>query len=88
MKQVTCIRVGAKKKRIYDAAKTPFQRLLEQPFGDVLEGIRVKQDALKLRDAMPIIAQRDIMDKAVDRLLSSAHAVPALTPRRGALGHG
>ncbi|GHV42737.1 hypothetical protein AGMMS49546_22410 [Spirochaetia bacterium] len=58
------------KKRHYDAAKTPFQRLPEQPFEDVLEGIQVKQDALKLRDAMPIVEQRDLVTKAVDHLLS------------------
>jgi hypothetical protein len=42
----------------YDAAKTPFQWLL--PF----------EDALKLKDAMPVIIQRDFMDKAVGRVLN------------------
>jgi hypothetical protein len=88
MKQVSCERIGAKKKRHYDAAKTPFQRLLEQPFGDVLEGIRVKQDALKFRDSIPLVEQRDLLDKAVDHLLNSAHALPAIAPRPGAQHHG
>ncbi|GHV73082.1 integrase [Spirochaetia bacterium] len=88
MKQISCERIGAKKKRHYDAAKPPFQRLLEQPFQDVLEGIRVKQDTLKLRDTMPIVEQRDLLAKAVDHLLNSAHDVPAIAPRRGARGHG
>jgi hypothetical protein len=39
MKQISGERIGAKKKRHYDAAKTPFQRLLEQPFENVLEGV-------------------------------------------------
>jgi hypothetical protein len=88
MKQISCERIGARKKRHYDAAKTPFQRLLEQPFEDILEGIRVKQEALKLRDTLPIVEQRNLMDKAVDHLLNSAHDVPALAPRRGAQRHG
>ncbi|WP_169313398.1 integrase catalytic domain-containing protein [Treponema primitia] len=88
MKQISCERVGAKKKRHYDAAKTPFQRLLEQPFQEALEEIRVKQEALKLRGTIPIVAQRDLMDKALDHLLNSAHDVPAIAPRRGAQRHG
>jgi hypothetical protein len=68
MKQISGERIGAKKKRHYDAAKTPFQRLLEQPFENVLEGIRVKSDqrsadTLKLRDTMPIVQQRDLLAK-------------------------
>ena len=39
MKQISCERIGAKIKRHYDAAKTPFRRLLEHPFEDVLEEI-------------------------------------------------
>ena len=88
MKQISCERIGAKKKRHYDAAKTPFQRLLEQPFKDVLEGKRIKLNALKLREATPIVAQTDRMSKAVDSLLASAHTVPAIVPRRGSKRHG
>jgi hypothetical protein len=88
MKQISCVRIGAKKKRHYDAAKTPFQRLLEQPFKDILEGKRVKFNALKLREATPIVAQTDCMNKAVDSLLASAHTVPAIVPRRGSKRHG
>jgi hypothetical protein len=88
MKQISRERTGAKKKRHYDAAKTPFRRLPEQPFGDVLEGIRVKRDTLKLGDAMPIVQQRDLLARAVDRLPGLAHDVPVIAPHRGALGHG
>jgi hypothetical protein len=93
MKQISCARIGARKKRHYDTAKTPFQRLLEQPFEDVLEGIRVKSDlrsadTLKLRDGMPIVQQRDLLAKAVDHLLCLAHDVPVIAPRRGAQRHG
>jgi hypothetical protein len=88
MKQISCERVGAKKKRHYDAAKTPFQRLLEQPFKDVLEGNRVKQDALKLKDAISIVSQTDALGKAVDHLLASAHTVPAVVLRRRTKRHG
>jgi hypothetical protein len=42
MKQISCERTGAKKKRNYDSPKTPLQRFLEQPFEDKLEGRRVK----------------------------------------------
>ena len=86
MKQISRGRIGAKKKRHYDAAKTPFQRLLEQPFGDVPEGIRVRQDTLKLGDTIPIVQQRDRLARAVDRLPGSAHDVPVIAPRRGAHG--
>jgi hypothetical protein len=81
MKQISCERIGAKKKRKYDIARTPLQRLLEQKFEDVLEGIRVKHDALELKEATHIVEQRDIMDKAVDHLFSIAHDVPAYIPR-------
>jgi hypothetical protein len=50
MKQIRCERVGAKKKRTYDQGKTPFQRLLEQPFEDRLEERRVKMAVLALKD--------------------------------------
>ncbi|GHT88804.1 hypothetical protein FACS1894137_17340 [Spirochaetia bacterium] len=58
---------------------------MEQPFEDVLEGIRVKSDlrsadALKLRDTVPIVEQRNLLAKTVDHLLSSAHDVPCYCP--------
>jgi hypothetical protein len=88
MKQMSCERVGAKKTRHYDAAKTPFQRLLEQPFENVLEGIRVKQNALKLREETPIVSQTEILENAVDKLLATAHTVPAIVLRRRTKHHG
>jgi hypothetical protein len=88
MKQISCERIGAKKRRRYDSAKTPFQRLLEQPFEEALEGLRVKRAALRLRETTPVVEQRDLMDKAVDHLLASAHAVPVMNLRRGATRHG
>jgi hypothetical protein len=87
MKQIKCERVGAKKKRTYDQGKTPFQRLLEQPFEDRLEERRVKMAALALKDATDLVGQKQMMDRAVDSLLACAHDVPML-PRRGTGGHG
>jgi transposase InsO family protein len=87
MKQISCERVGAKKKRKYDQAKTPFQRLLEQPFEDKLEEKRVKTAALALKDTASLVEQKQKMDKAVDNLLTCAHDVPVI-PRRGTPGHG
>ncbi|MDR0721190.1 MAG: hypothetical protein LBF75_00145 [Treponema sp.] len=49
MKQIRGEGIGAEKKRIYDQAKTPFQRLLEQPFEDKLEAGRVKMAVLALK---------------------------------------
>ncbi|MDR2740301.1 MAG: hypothetical protein LBB68_10790, partial [Treponema sp.] len=62
--------------------KTPFQRLLEQPFEDRLEERRVKMAALALKDATDLVEQKVQMGRAVDSLLHSAHDVPVL-PRRG-----
>jgi hypothetical protein len=87
MKQISCERVGAKKKRTYDQGKTPFQRLLEQPFEDTLEEHRVKMAALALKDATELVGPKVKMDQAVDRLLSCAHDVPEL-PHRGTGSHG
>ncbi|MDR1987102.1 MAG: hypothetical protein LBP88_09070, partial [Treponema sp.] len=82
-----CERVGAKKKRTYDQGKTPFQRLLEQPFEDRLEERRVKMAALALKDSTALVEQKVKMDRAVDSLLTCAHEVPVL-PRSGTGRHG
>jgi hypothetical protein len=87
MKQISCERVGAKKKRTYDQGKTPFQRLLEQPFEDRLEERRVKMAALALKDSTALVEQKLKMDRAVDSLLTCAHDVLVL-PRRGTGRHG
>jgi hypothetical protein len=87
MKQISCERVGAKKKRKYDEAKTPFQRLLKQPFEDRLEERRVKMAALALKDTTDLVEQKLKMDKAVDNLLNCAQDVPVI-PRRGTERHG
>ena len=87
MKQIKCERVGAKKKRTYDEPKTPFQRLLEQPFEDRLEERRVKLAALALKDTTALVEQKQKMDKAVDNLLACAHDMPVI-PRRGTERHG
>jgi hypothetical protein len=87
MKQISCERVGAKKKRKYDEAKTPFQRLLEQPFEDRLEERRVKMAALALKDTTDLVEQKLKMDRAVDSLLNCAQDVPVIT-RRGTERHG
>ena len=87
MRQITGERVGAKKKRTYDQARTPFQRLLEQPFQDILEEKRVKTAALALKDTTSLVEQKQKMDKAVDNLLACAHDVPVIS-RRGIPGHG
>ncbi|MDR0689610.1 MAG: hypothetical protein LBG08_05015, partial [Spirochaetaceae bacterium] len=68
----------AKKKRNYDEAKTPFQRLLEQPFEDRLEERRVKMAALALKEVTALVEQKVTMDKAVDILLACAHDVPVI----------
>jgi transposase InsO family protein len=87
MKQISCERAGAKKKRKYDQAKTPFQRLLEQPFEDRLEERRVRMAALTLKDATDLVEQKQKMDRAVDSLLNCAHDVPVI-PHRGTARHG
>jgi hypothetical protein len=69
MKQIKCERVGAKK-RTYDQGKTPFQRLLEQPFEDRLEERWVKMAALALKNATDLVEQKVKMDRAVDSLLN------------------
>jgi hypothetical protein len=56
------------KKRKYDEVKTPFQRLLEQPFEDRLEERWVKMAALALKDATVLVEQK--MNRAVDSLLN------------------
>ncbi|MDR0527049.1 MAG: transposase family protein [Spirochaetaceae bacterium] len=48
MKQVSCERIGAKKKRRYDEAKTPLLRLLACSFENKLEELRVKHNALTI----------------------------------------
>jgi hypothetical protein len=88
MKQISCERIGAKKKRIYDSPRTPIQRLLEQSFENKLEDRRVKLVALALKEAATLVEQKLRMDKAVDHLLNTAHAVPVISPRRGANRHG
>jgi hypothetical protein len=88
MKQISCKRIGAKKIRRYDGAKPPLQRLLEQPFKDTLEGLRIKKAALALKETVALVEQKQHMDKAIDLLLNSAHDVPVISPRRGAKPHG
>jgi transposase InsO family protein len=88
MKQICCVRTGAKKKRTYDSPRTPLQRLLELPFEDRLEDRRVKLAALALKEATALVEQKQRMDRAVDCLLVSAHDVPVISPRRGANRHG
>jgi hypothetical protein len=87
MKQVGCERVGAKKKRTCDEAKTPFQRLLEQPFEDGLEERRVKIAALALKETVVLAAQKQKMDQAVDSLLNCVQDVPVI-PRCGTARYG
>jgi hypothetical protein len=87
VKQIRYERVVAKKKRTYDQGKTPFQRLLEQPFEDGLEERRVKMATLALKDATDLVEQKLKADQAVDRLLPCAHDVPVL-PYRGTDSHG
>jgi hypothetical protein len=74
-------------KKTYDQGKTPFQRLLEQPFEERLEERWVKMAALALKDSTALVEQKLKMDRAVDSLLTCAHDVPVL-PRRGTGRHG
>jgi hypothetical protein len=67
--------------------KTPFRRLLEQPFEDRLEERRVKTDALALKDSTALAEQKLKKDKAVDSPPACAHDVPVI-PRRGTKRHG
>jgi hypothetical protein len=87
MKQISYERVGAKKKRKYDQAETPFQRLLEQPFEDRLEERRVKAAALALKDRTDLVEQKQKMDRAVDHLLNCAQDMPVIL-RCGTARHG
>jgi hypothetical protein len=57
MKQMSCERIGAKKKRNCDSPRTPLRRLLEQSFEDMLEGRRVKLAALALKEAAALVEQ-------------------------------
>jgi hypothetical protein len=87
MKQISCERIGAKKKRNYDAANTPFRWFLEQPFADTLEAVRGKTVALALKERTDLMEQKQRIDRAVDNLLACVHDVPVI-PRRGTDSHG
>jgi hypothetical protein len=87
MKQIRCERLGAKKKRNYDAANTPFRRLLEQSFEDTLEAVRVKTAVLALKERTDLVEQKQRMDQAVDGLIACARDVPVI-PRCGTDRHG
>ncbi|GMO15497.1 MAG: hypothetical protein Pg6A_01630 [Termitinemataceae bacterium] len=87
IKQVSCERIGAKKKRRYDKAKTPLLRLLACSFEDKLDELRVKHNALTLKDSCALVEQKGLIDKAVDCLIRMAHDVPVI-PRIGSKPHG
>jgi hypothetical protein len=87
MKQISGERLGAKKKRNYDAVNTPFRRLLEQSSEDTLEAVRVKTAVLALKERADLVEQKQRMDQAVDSLLACACDVPVI-PRCGTDRHG
>jgi hypothetical protein len=72
-------RVGAKKIRHYDKARTPFQRIMERP--DVDEGIKLT--LLKLKEANPLCELKRRMDVALETLKKYRHTVPDVVK-----GHG
>jgi hypothetical protein len=80
MKLQSTERVGSKKIRHYDQARTPFQRTLER--NDVPQDIKLR--LIDTKTGTGLLEQKDIMDKAVAHLLNLAHSVPVLAhPRRG-----
>jgi hypothetical protein len=87
MKQVSCERVGAKKKRKYDEAKTPFLRLLDCSFEDKLEGLNVKHNAMAIKDSCNLVGQKELLDKAIDNLLKIAQDVPMLPNKKEGNGY-
>jgi hypothetical protein len=78
MKQIRCERVGAKKKRTYDQAKTPFQRLLEQPIEDMFEKRRVKTAALALGGWPQSVEVRSLHRRSIGGLEFYFEAWPLL----------
>ena len=65
MRIIGKIRIGPKVKKSYDAPKPPYQRLLESP--DIAESI--KEDLRKRANAIHIVKQKRLVDKAVAKLM-------------------
>jgi hypothetical protein len=72
-------RIGAKKVRHYDAARTPFQRLMERD--DVSDACKLR--LVKLKQENPLCELKRRMNEALERLESFRHTVPDVIKGRG-----
>jgi hypothetical protein len=74
MKLVSKERVGAKVKKKYDAAKTPFQRALEHPQVEPAS----KRLLLDIKASLGLVEQQHLLEKAKNALAKHIHEVPVL----------
>jgi hypothetical protein len=74
MKLVSKERTGAKVKKKYDAAKTPFQRALEHPQIDPDSKLRL----LDIKASLNLIDLQHLFEKAQNDLAKHIHEVPVL----------
>ncbi len=65
MRIIEKTRIGAKVKKTYDVPKPPYQRLLESP--DIEDS--VKEELRRRADAIHIVKQKRLVDKAVFKLM-------------------
>lgn len=65
MRIIGKVRIGPKVKKTYDAPKPPYQRLLESP--DIEDS--VKKELKRRADAIHIVKQKRLVDKAVYKLM-------------------
>jgi hypothetical protein len=72
-------RLGARKIRHYDKARTPFQRIMERQ--DVSQDIKLK--LLGLKKVNPLCELKREMNKALENLKQYRHAVPDVVKRHG-----
>ena len=77
-------RVGSKVTKRYDIPRTPLERLLERK--DIDDTVKVA--LIHLKETVPLVEEKERMDRAVAHLLQIADTVPVLplrrdTPRRG-----
>jgi hypothetical protein len=83
MKLASKERVGSKVTKRYDPARTPLERVLERD--DIAE--ETKLALIHLKETVPLVEEKERMDRAVEHLLQIADTVPVLplrqdTPRR------
>ena len=71
-------RVGSKVTKRYDIPRTPLERLLERDDIDA----SVKVALIHLKETVPLVEEKERMDRAVAHLLQIADTVPVLPLRR------